>query len=257
MSNSELIERDNTETLPVRQPEQQHLNPLVAAVLGGQDIDPEKLDKLLALQERYEANEAKKAYTKAMADFRKEAPTIEKNKEVSFNNTKYRHTQLGYALSTINPILGKHGFNPSWTTEQKDGQITVTCTMTHSQGHREKTSLSAAPDASGGKNSIQAIGSTVSYLQRYTLFSICGLASSDQDDDGLKSEKEEIAKITEEQATQIHALISENGLNKDKFLQWLRRGVKAESIENINVNAFDSVVRQIKASIEAHKNADH
>ena len=44
--------------------------------------------------------------------------------------------------------------------------------------------MAAGPDGSGGKNAIQAIGSTVSYLERYTLLAATGLATEDQDDDG-------------------------------------------------------------------------
>lgn len=43
--------------------------------------------------------------------------------------------------------------------------------------------MSAEPDGSGSKNAVQAIGSTNTYLQRYTLFSVLGLASVDMDDD--------------------------------------------------------------------------
>jgi hypothetical protein len=52
-------------------------------------------------------------------------------------------------------------------------------------GHSEEGAvLEGAPDTSGSKNSIQAVGSTVSYLERYTLLAATGLAAKDQDDDG-------------------------------------------------------------------------
>jgi len=51
-------------------------------------------------------------------------------------------------------------------------------------GHSESTSIIGTADTSGGKNSIQGIGSAITYLQRYSLFSILGLAASESDDDG-------------------------------------------------------------------------
>src|SRR5258708_10458648 len=66
------------------------------------------------------------------------------------------------------------------------GTIRVPCTLTHAQGHSESVSMSAQPDTSGSKNSIQAIGSTTSYLQRYTLFAATGLAPKDADTDGAE-----------------------------------------------------------------------
>jgi len=51
-------------------------------------------------------------------------------------------------------------------------------------GHSESVTLQSATDDSGKKNNIQALGSAITYLQRYTLLSITGLATEDQDDDG-------------------------------------------------------------------------
>jgi hypothetical protein len=44
--------------------------------------------------------------------------------------------------------------------------------------------MNSGPDDSGGKNKIQAIASAKSYLERYTLLAITGLATKDMDDDG-------------------------------------------------------------------------
>ena len=59
-------------------------------------------------------------------------------------------------------------------------------------GHSESTTLQSPPDASGGKNSIQAIGSAVTYLSRYTLLAITGLATGENEDDGQGYEPEKI-----------------------------------------------------------------
>jgi hypothetical protein len=50
-------------------------------------------------------------------------------------------------------------------------------------GHKIETSIEAGSDTSGSKNAIQAIGSTISYLKRYTLENVLGL-SADEDNDG-------------------------------------------------------------------------
>ena len=47
----------------------------------------------------------------------------------------------------------------------------------------ESTTLSGPPDTTGSKNDLQSIGSTISYLQRYTLLALTGLATFDMDDD--------------------------------------------------------------------------
>ena len=67
------------------------------AVAGGADL--EKLEKLLTLQERWEANEAKKAYNKAMAAFKSNPPKINKDKKVGYESKTggkvgYKHASL-------------------------------------------------------------------------------------------------------------------------------------------------------------------
>lgn len=145
-----------------------------------QNADLDKLEKLMELQERWDANNAKKAFVAAMSKFRSECPSIAKTK--SGHNTKY--AGLAESIDQIKGLLSQCGLSHSWQTEQRDANVVVTCTVTHIDGHSESTSLAAGPDSSGSKNSIQAIGSTVSYLQRYTLFAILGLASQEMDNDG-------------------------------------------------------------------------
>ncbi len=173
-------------------------------------IDVDKLEALLKVQMQWEANEAKKAYVVAMAKFKENPPEILKDQTVSYGQTSYKHASLHNVTTKINTELSKHGLTASWVTSQDNGSIKVTCKITHIQGHSEETSLSAPPDDSGKKNSIQAIGSTVTYLQRYTIKSLTGLAEHDQDDDGIGREsKPKLEKPTEQQQKVIDAICDE------------------------------------------------
>lgn len=179
-----------------------------SAVQGGADLD--KLEKLLELQMRWEENEARKAYHEAMAAFKANPPDIDKDKHVRFETakgrTEYNHATLANVTGKISAGLSKHGLSASWKTKQDGDRVSVTCCITHEQGHHEETSLSGAPDLSGGKNAIQAIGSTVSYLERYTLLALTGLATREQDNDGMGGA---VKTITEEQAADLQSLATE------------------------------------------------
>lgn len=181
-----------------RQPAQIAVTPahmLQMAVEQNADLD--KLEKLMALQERWDAANAKKAYVAAMSEFRADCPTIAKTR--TGHNTKY--AGLSESIDQIKGILAQCGLSHSWQTKQDGPLITVTCAVTHISGHTETTSLCAAPDTSGSKNGIQAIGSTVSYLQRYTLFSILGLASQEMDTDGVVALSDDVTTAICEAAT--------------------------------------------------------
>lgn len=158
----------------------------LAALQAGATV--EQLQGLLALQKDWEANEARKAYVAAMAEFKKNPPEIFKRKQVSFttrdgDTTSYQHATIGDVTSLTVAGLAAHGFSHRWDTKQTDGRIEVTCILTHNLGHSESTTLEASPDSSGKKNAIQQVASAVTYLQRYTLLAACGLATKDMEDD--------------------------------------------------------------------------
>lgn len=160
---------------------------LQMAVQQGADLD--RLERLMALQERWEAGEAKKAFDDAHAAFKGEAVEIIKRKQVDFANksggrTQYKHAELADVVDALSVPLSKHGFSWKWVPKQTQDWLEVTCTLTHRAGHSESVTLGAAPDASGGKNSIQAIISTKTYLERHTLKAIAGVAEKGEDDDG-------------------------------------------------------------------------
>jgi hypothetical protein len=208
-----------------------------------QNADLDKLEKLMALQERWEANEAKKAYVAAMNAFRADPPVIYKDKKVKFDTSKgtteYSHALLENAAEIIGASLTKHGLSFRWDCEQIEGQVKVTCVITHAQGHSERVTLQAGLDQSGGKNNIQALGSTVSYLERYTLFAATGMAPKGMDNDGGPA----LECITEQQAADLRALMEEVEADEAKFLAYF----KVESIEKLPAKAYKQAVAMTEA----------
>lgn len=156
----------------------------------------EVMERLLALQERYDAFNARKAFDDAMADLRKNLPKITKSREVDFTGktgvrTNYRFEDLAEITEALAGPMSEVGLSFRWYTENVQGGVKVTCRITHRDGHFEETSLVGPLDASGNKNPIQAIGSAVSYLQRYTLKAAVGVAASHDDDAQAVSQRQE------------------------------------------------------------------
>jgi len=199
-------------------------------IASGINIDVDQMAKLQEISERYEANEARKAYHVAMSAFKEDPPVISKDRNVNYTTSKgttnYNHATLGNVTAIINKALSKHGLTASWVTSQADKGIMVTCKVTHEMGHLEETSLTSLPDASGGKNPIQAIGSAVSYLQRYTILALTGLATHDMDDDGAGAGKaiDDIPLPTEDNWKCIDAIIkelrSDIPIDRERLAKW-------------------------------------
>jgi hypothetical protein len=156
------------------------------AVTQGADID--KLEKLMALQERWEKNEARKAFVAAMNKFKANPPVISKNKHVHFETSKgpndYDHATLDHVCDVVTKGLSAVGITHAWKVKQDKDVISVTCVLTHELGHSEEYTLSGLPDNTGSKNAIQAIASACTYLQRYTLLMGTGQAPKGADNDG-------------------------------------------------------------------------
>lgn len=164
------------------------------------DLDLTKLEKLMELQERWEGNQARKTYLDAMCKFQSEVPALEKKKLVSFNTTKYKYAPLGEITATIKETLFNCGLSYRWEIQDAETQLHCTCITSHRDGHSERTTMSAGKDASGGKNEIQQRGSTITYLQRYTLIAALGLSTADEDNDGRSIEPTKEQQPTEKQA---------------------------------------------------------
>lgn len=149
-----------------------------------QGITLEQMQVFQGMCERWEANEARKAFVVAMNRFKANPPQIEKNKHVKFGQTEYDHATLDHVCKVLTKSLGEYGVTHRWKVDQADGAIRVTCILTHELGHSEETTLQGPADNSGSKNAIQQIASTVTYLQRYTLLAATGMAAGVADNDG-------------------------------------------------------------------------
>ena len=147
------------------------------------DANMEQLSKLMDMQERYEANEAKKAYMLAMSEFKSHAPVIVADKEVAYSGTAYNHASNSNVTGAIIPVLAEYDLVHKWEQSQEGNLITVTCVITHKLGYSESVPMTSSPDTTGSKNPIQAVASAITYMQRYTLLAATGLAVADKNDD--------------------------------------------------------------------------
>jgi DNA-binding transcriptional regulator YdaS (Cro superfamily) len=203
------------------------------------------LKEIMDLQERWEANQSRKAFDVAMANAQADMPVIVKNRLVEYGEgnkkTSYKHEDLSDVIRLITPVLKTHGLAVRFRTEQLDGgQVRVSCLLT-GHGHREETSLQSSRDSSGGKNDIQAVGSVVTYLERYTLKAALGLASS-RDDDGVASEGGN-ATITALQLQAMEKVAAEVAADIAKFCKFL----KVETLAELPAKRFDAAMQALEA----------
>jgi hypothetical protein len=244
-----MVARQEQNNLPAAQ-ERRELTPMEmvgrALEMG---VSADILKQMMDLRDREEARNAKIAFTKARAAAKAEIRPIIKTREVDYtpqgkSRVNYRHEDLAGIEEQISPILAKYGLSYSYESDNgPDKPITITCVLEHVDGHSTRTPLTAGADNSGGKNSLQAIASAVTYLQRYTLKLALGLSVS-HDDDGKAAagQGDDEATINPAQLKRLETLIAETDTDIAKFCEL----GKIDALAEILQRDFDSAVRLLE-----------
>ena len=212
---------------------------MLAAMNYGASL--EQVEKMMDLQERWAKNEAKKAYDAAFAAFKSEAVKIVKGRKVNDGPLKGKsYAELHDVVDAVTPALSAQGLSSFWrlTLDEKDW-MEVTCYLRHVGGHEESVSMGGPPDTGGAKNIIQARASTKTYLERYTLKAITGLAEVDDDTDG--NPPREQATLTVEQVSQVRAALEAKNVPEADLL----RKAQTDSVHQIHAKKLGAVLNWI------------
>lgn len=207
------------------------------------NVDIDKMERLIQMQERIMDRNAKSAYAAALAEMQPELPVVIERGAIDMGNNrpKQRYALWEDINDAIKPVLARHGFGLSFRTGQQDGKIIVTGILSHREGHSEETTMHLPVDTSGSKNAVQAVGSSTSYGKRYTASALLNLTSRGEDDDGRAAGAGQL--VSAEQAAQIEALIVEVQADKAKFLTYF----KVPSITDIPLAQFNRAVQLLES----------
>ena len=222
------------------------------AVSGGADL--EKLEKLLELQLRWEANEAKKAYNDAMVVVHQNILPVAKT--LKNPTTHSRYASLDMIICQTKEIYTAQGFSISFYEGQteKPEHIRLCADVIHRLGHKESYYYDAPMEGKGLKGNVNmtpthAKASSVSYARRYLMCMIWNIPTGD-DNDGNGAEAE---KIDENKIKIIRDLIVETKADEAKFLGYL--GV--EKLEDMTKPDFLKAKTALEAKKAKVKNADN
>ncbi len=115
--------------------------------------------------------ESKIELYKALAAFQQEVPTIHKGTK----GYGYSYADLPTILTTINPLLKKHGLG---FTQLLNGNCINTVVFHCESGATIESAVDVPDDVIlKGMNKFQVVGSAITYYRRYSLSSILGLVT--------------------------------------------------------------------------------
>ena len=203
----------------------------------------EDLQALLAARREWEADEAKKAYNHALADFQREAPIVEKADDA--HGKKY--AALDRIWRTVRPLLTEKGLSVTWHETSIDVENKV-CSIAGELAHRDGHSVTLKrdvpmPDIIRGQNAAQQAGSAETYGKRYALCAALGIVTGEDDDASRCGET-----ITAKQMTELSGMLDQVD-ERDKVLTDLLDWASVDTLEDLPANKFATAKKAINAKL--------
>jgi hypothetical protein len=254
MSDAVVVQMPNSMPVPASNPD-----PLLAIIERASrdpSVDIDKMQRLLDMRMRMQAEDARAQYVTAFAAMQPEMPTIARNGEIKTNEKNAKGEKTGnqvkqskYALwedidAAIRPILVRHGFALSFRVNQTAERLAVKAVLSHKAGHSEETEVSLPIDTSGSKNNVQGWGSSLSYGKRYSTLALLNVVTHGEDDDGKKAGAAET--ISEEQEAQLRELIEATETNLAIFCRYY----KILKISDLSVANFTHAVAALNGKLK-------
>ena len=234
---------------PPRNSEGGGLLAMIERLATNPQLNIEVFDRLLKARREEEDRAAERAFNTAMSQAKGELQPVLKTRDVDFTSakgtrTKYKYEAFADVARAVDPVFAAHGLSYRFPIEQQGDQVRVTCVVSHADGHSERTKLEGKVDpGSTGMSMVQALGSALTYLQRYSLRAAIGLAAG-VDDDG-KGAGGTSPKIVIDQADELRKLFDETGRSVVTMLKLI--GV--DEIDDMNVDQF----MRVRAALQLAK----
>lgn len=241
MSEGELVPRQEPRT------EAATLMTVISTAAANPQVDVEKLERLLIMYERIRRDTAAAEFSAAMAEMQNELPEVLEHGKIKVGS-EIRST---YALfedinDACKPILKRHGFAMSFRISIDEAKISVTGVLSHRSGHSESTSIVLPSDVSGSKNSVQAIGSSVSYGKRYVMSALLNITTRGEDDDGRSGGTK---FISEKQLSTLRDMLTAANRLEADVAKW----AKVASFEELPERDYGKVFAALKQAAQVKK----
>jgi hypothetical protein len=219
---------------------------VIARAASDPKVDVDKLERLLAMQERVLARDAEQAFNAALLAAQEEIKPIAKNRINP--ETKSKYADLMALADGLDPIMRKHGFSQSFGTTDcpVPDHYRVTCLMSHTAGHSRPYQVDVPLDNTGPKGSqnktrTHGFGSALSYGRRYLKLLIGDVPTTD--DDGRAAANR--LTIDDAQIATIQNMASASGADTEKFCRYF----KIESVPELPQSRFSEAVARLSQKL--------
>lgn len=208
-------------------------------------VDIDKMERLLQMQERIMEREAIRLFNEAMRAAQAAMPQVVADADNDQTRSKYARYET--VSAAVQPIITEHGFSLSFGEEDspKPDHLRIVCDVAHVGGHTKRYHGDVPIDRAGIKGNVNktpthAYGSTKSYGRRYLKLDIFDVAIKGIDDDGNAANAGPV--ISDEQLAMLRDLIDQTDTDVTKFCEWAR----IEALPDLPAMHFDKAVQVLK-----------
>ena len=228
---------------------------LYAAALE-KGIDPDKLGKLLELQERWTADRAREAFFADMVPCQGEMPIV--LCQAKNDQTGKTYAAIEDIQKLCKPVWIRHGFSLSFSEEPTttENHKRTVCTVRHRDGHCEKHYLELPRDGIGGRgnpiagmNPLQGSVSTMTYAERVLTAQVFNIVLADTDLDGKTAGERMAEEVEQGYREELADLVAKKGGASKAFLSWAseKAKTKVNDLAEIPAHVLPEIVRMLKA----------
>lgn len=176
------------------------------------------LEKIVGLYERMQEKESEKAFAKSFVALQSEMPKVKAKTAVPNNDgtVRYRYADYEEVMQQVRPMIEKHGFTLTFSTEFTDGRIVKICTLQHIGGHSKSNKFAVRIGSGPPKASeSQADGAASTYAKRGALCDALNIVVEHDDD-----ARAEGGTVTKEQAEDLAHRVAITNSNREAFLRF-------------------------------------
>ncbi|CAN5155004.1 ERF family protein [soil metagenome] len=192
----------------------------------------------------YRSAELKDLFT-ALAKAQSEMQTAGLSAENPYFKTRY--ADLAAIVKASRPALTKYGLSIIQQIITSDeGHTYLHTLLCHISGQWVESRVRVVPT----KTDVQSMGSYITYLRRYSIAALCGIVTSDEDDDGNLAATAYVPAIKTTQSTYISthelATLEAEIASRPDIGQLIKDGLQIASLALIPKTKYSATMQRIK-----------
>lgn len=231
----------------------------ISSAASNPAVDIDKLERLIAVQERLEAREAEVAFNQAMNAAQREMRPIAAN--ASNPQTRSRYATYDKLDRVLRPIYTENGFSLSFDEGEspKPDHVRVLCYVSHVAGHTRTYHRDMPADGKGAKGGdvmtkTHAAGAAGSYGARYLLKGIFNIAVGEEDDDGNMGKPVKAPTLaSDSDVAKIIQLCEAVGGNQSALIC---QAYRVEAIPDLTVSQASAAIKRLNDKLAEKAKAE-